>query len=227
MACPAAAVGAAVLTTPASSVVDVSVIGGTTVYHNYEHHLQSIPSDSFPEPFPLRLWLQQHASQPATRAFVYKKDAQFELQVRTGPHQHDDFHVQDGEEWLYVMDGDARVQVIDGRSVQSVPLPSGSCYLIPGGTPKSLQLDEGATVLVMNRQRKTPHSYPHYNRQHTVAHLTHRNNNAAEPLDQPDQLLWLCSECGGVAHRKEFVCTNYCQSTHANSCLRCLTDDKA
>ena len=44
MACPAAAVGAAVLTTPASSVVDVSVIGGTTVYHNYEHHLQSIPT---------------------------------------------------------------------------------------------------------------------------------------------------------------------------------------
>ncbi len=194
----------------AASGISVSDIGGITVYHDYEHQLESINPQSHPAPFLLRQWLDQHAQGPSHSGFVYERDCQFQLQVRTGPQSSDAFHVQSGEEWIYVMSGDASVRVIDGREVRTLPLPNGSCYLVAAGIPKSLQLAAGATVLVMTRQRKTAESYPHFNKTHTVPHLTHLNKNAVEPLDEPDQLLWLCGKCGAVAHSAHFQCTDFC-----------------
>jgi len=198
----------------------VSDIDGVTVYHNYEHHLQSINPHTHPEPFVLRQWLKERAGTPGMAGFVYQGDCQFQLQVRTGPQSSTAFHVQSGEEWLYVLNGSATVRVIDGREVHMLALPDGSGFLVAGGSPKSLQLAADATVLVMTRQRKTPDTYPHHNKTHTVPHLTHWNQNAAEPMDEPDKLLWLCGQCGAVAHSTTFECTDYCQ-WHASS-LACL-----
>jgi len=213
---PSAAAAAA-----APNDVDVSDIGGISVYHNYEHHLQSIaPTSSFPEPFLLRTWLEQHASaadsKAGKRGFVYQRDAQFHLQVHTGPSplSAEALHVQSGEEWIYVLSGGsggARVRVVDGRTVREHHLGEGSCFLVPGGVPKSLTLTEGCIALVMTRERKTDATYPHFNKTHTVAHLTHLNNNGSEPLDEPDQLIWLCTKCGDVAHAQQFQCTDICQ----------------
>jgi len=198
--------------------VDVSDIGGISVYHNYEHHLQSVPAASHPEPFLLRRWLSEHAGGREQRSFVYQRGCQFHLQVRTGPQPFSPaLHVQSGEEWLYIVDGSARVRLVEGREVRELALPNGSCYLIPAGTPKSLQLDDGCTALVMTRARKTGDgegdAYPHWNKTHTVPHLTHLNGNAAEPLDEPDQLLWLCGKCGDVAHSQQFICAEYYEQT--------------
>lgn len=57
--------------------VDVSDIGGISVYHNYEHHLQSVPAASHPEPFLLRRWLSEHAGGREQRSFVYQRGCQF------------------------------------------------------------------------------------------------------------------------------------------------------
>jgi hypothetical protein len=213
---PSAAAAAA--PSASGSDVDVSDIGGISVYHNYEHHLQSIaPAQSFPEPFLLRSWLEQHASTKAgQRSFVYQHDAQFHLQVHTGPSplSAEALHVQSGEEWIYVLSGGsggARVRVVDGRTVREHHLGEGSCFLVPGGVPKSLTLTEGCTALVMTRERKTEATYPHFNKTHTVAHLTHLNNNGSESLDEMDQMIWLCNKCGDVAHAQQFQCTDFCQ----------------
>jgi len=211
MAAPAAA--AASEAVPVPSGVSCSVVSGITLYNNYEHHLESIPPQSHPEPLPLREWVATHAKAAGSTQYLYEKDAQFKLQVRRGPLSSPAFHVQSGEEWVYVMEGTATLRVIDGREVRAHALPEGQCYLIPGGTPKSLQVAADACVLVLTRERKTAAAYPHYNKQHTVAHLTHHNNNAEEPLDEADRLLWLCGKCGAVAHEKEFHCTEYCQSS--------------
>ena len=101
--------------------------------------------------------------------------------------------------------------------MKSLSLPSGMCYLVPGGTPKALHLSDQTQVLVMTRQRKTADSYPNFNKSHTVPHLTHHNGNAEEPLDEPDQLLYKCPTCGAIAFKQEFTLTEFCQQQTTTS----------
>jgi len=203
-----------------------SVIDGIRVFHNYPHTLQSIQPDSHPKPFPLKQWLErqksasssssgsgssENASRSSRDGYVYEKGCQFELQVRRGPHVHRTFHVQSGEEWVYVMEGHALIKVFDGREVRDVVVGPGCCYLIGGGVCKSMQLSRDAVALVLNRQRKTqsPDSYPHRNKNRTIPHLQAINQQHDEPLDEKDQFIVFCPKCGGIAEKKEFECEEY------------------
>lgn len=88
-------------------------VAGTKVFVDYEHALASIPPESHPEPFLLDEWVSRAkaASHGRLDHYVYSQDAQFQLQLRTGPLVHREFHVQGGEEWYYVLQGDAIVRV--------------------------------------------------------------------------------------------------------------------
>lgn len=211
----AAAVAEASSSSAAGSGVTQHIIGGIPVYLDYAHHLQTVPN-THPAPFLLRSYIDQHAK-AGQQGYVYKDGCQFQLQLRAGPLSMSFYHVQGGEAWIYVMTGAAQLRVISERDVQQLSLPTGMCYLVPGNSPYSLQCISAETrVLIMTRQRKTDSSYPNYNKTHVSPHLANLNNNAVEPLDPQDQMLWMCGKCGAVAHKKSFECVDYSQTTNTH-----------
>lgn len=200
---------AAAAATPATTL-----IGDITVYDDYVHQLERIPTESHPAPFLLKEYVDGATSSGTPRdQFIYDKNCQFQLQLRSGPLIHREFHIQGGDEWYFAVRGSAVVRLLDGRSLKERILTEGACCLIPAGTPKAIQIEKGANIIVMTRQRKTEGTYAHYNRTHTVEQLTHLNGNAVEPNDPLDQMIWMCSSCGGVAHKEEFLCIDYCKGT--------------
>lgn len=191
------------------------------MYDEYVHHLSSLDTHTHPLPFPLRQTAVARmggdktpgaAPPPSTSSYLYSPGSAFHLSLYSGPHSSTTLHTQAGEEWGYMMEGEGIVRVFDGRSPVDLPLPTGHCILIPGGTPHSLHLLSGALYLSVTRARKTENSYPHFNKEHVVQEVVHVNGgeNKKEKLDELDHLLWMCDECGGVAHQVEFLCTDFC-----------------
>lgn len=96
-----------------SAAVPTSVVvAGVTMYTDYVHHLSSIDSSSHPPPFPFQpLVKEKCVVGRRSDSYVYEREQEFQLQLRNGPYAHREFHVQGGDEWYYVREGEAYIRV--------------------------------------------------------------------------------------------------------------------
>lgn len=130
-------------------------------------------------PINLKRWVDEHRDllkPPVGNKMVYQ-DSEFLVMVVGGPNQRKDFHVEDGEEFFYQIEGDITVRIIEDGQVRDVPIREGEMFLLPAGIPHSPQRPANTVGMVIERKR-------------------------AE--DERDHLRWFCDRCGELLYDASF-----------------------
>ncbi len=152
--------------------------------------------------FNLRGWIDAHRhllKPPVGNALVWQ-DTEFSVMVVGGPNQRKDFHIEEGEEFFYQVEGDIVVRLIENGIARDIPVREGEIFLLPAGIPHSPQRPAGTVGLVIERRRAT----------HEIDHLR-----------------WYCEGCGAVLYDSSFHCVNLAtqlkpviEEFYANQALR-------
>jgi 3-hydroxyanthranilate 3,4-dioxygenase len=130
-------------------------------------------------PINLKSWIDEHRDllkPPVGNKMVYQ-DAEFLVMVVGGPNQRKDFHVEDGEEFFYQIEGDITVRILEDGKVREVPIREGEIFLLPAGIPHSPQRPANTVGMVIERRRVEA---------------------------ERDHLRWFCEGCGEVLYDASF-----------------------
>jgi 3-hydroxyanthranilate 3,4-dioxygenase len=129
--------------------------------------------------FNLRRWVAEHRDElkpPVGNKMVFR-DAEFLVMVVGGPNRRKDFHVEEGEEFFYQIEGDITLRVMEQGRTRDIPIREGDVFLLPPRVPHSPQRPENTVGLVIERTRRR---------------------------GELDHLMWFCESCGGTLHDAAF-----------------------
>jgi len=130
-------------------------------------------------PLNLAKWVEEHREQlkpPVGNKMVWQ-DREFLVMVVGGPNQRSDYHVEEGEEFFYQIEGDITVRVMEPGGPRDVLIREGEMFLLPARLPHSPRRPAGTVGLVIERQRRP---------------------------GELDHLRWYCDGCGEIVHDAEF-----------------------
>lgn len=130
-------------------------------------------------PINITAWVNEHRDllKPPVGNKMIWQDSEFMVMVVGGPNQRKDFHIEEGDEFFYQIEGDITVRIIENGKLRDIPIRQGEMFLLPAGIPHSPQRPAGTVGLVIERQR-------------------------AE--GELDHLRWYCEQCGEVLHDNQF-----------------------
>jgi 3-hydroxyanthranilate 3,4-dioxygenase len=132
---------------------------------------------------PFRRWIDEHRhllKPPVGNKLVFE-DAEFMIMVVGGPNARKDYHVNDGEEFFYQIEGDIVLKIMDGGVSRDVDIREGDIFLLPARTPHSPQRGPDTVGLVIERRRKP---------------------------EELDGFLWFCEQCGTQLHEERVAVAN-------------------
>jgi 3-hydroxyanthranilate 3,4-dioxygenase len=140
--------------------------------HAFDPHRAAI------SPLKLQGWIDAHRDQlkpPVANKCI--ADGDFIVMIVGGPNRRSDFHVDEGPEFFYQLEGDMTLRLqLDG--VVDVPIRAGEIYYLPPRIPHSPQRAPNSIGLVIERKR-LPHEL--------------------------DGLQWYCSRCNHKLYEEFFV----------------------
>lgn len=84
---------------------------------------------------------------------VYK-DTEFIVMVVGGPNTRKDYHVDEGEEFFYQLEGDMTLRIMEDGAPRDVPIRAGEIFLLPPKVPHSPQRRADTVGLVIERRRR-------------------------------------------------------------------------
>ena len=130
-------------------------------------------------PINLKRWVDEHRDllKPPVGNKMIWQDAEFLVMAVGGPNARKDFHVEDGEEFFYQVEGDITVRVVEDGKVKEIPIREGEMFLLPAGVPHSPQRPANTVGLVIERRRGG---------------------------DEQDHLRWFFEQCGEMLHDSNF-----------------------
>lgn len=130
-------------------------------------------------PINFKKWIDdnRHLLKPPVGNKVVYEDSEFIVMVVGGPNSRKDYHLDDGEEFFYQLEGDMLLKVKDGEEFKDIPIREGEIFLLPPKVPHSPQRFENTVGLVMERHRET---------------------------EELDGFQWYCEKCGNLLH-EEFL----------------------
>jgi 3-hydroxyanthranilate 3,4-dioxygenase len=164
-----------------------------------------------PTPSPLNLTAWIEANRDLLRPPVGNKmiwhDQDFLVMVVGGPNRRSDYHVEDGDEFFYQLEGDIVVRVMEDGKPRDVPIRQGEVFLLPARVPHSPQRPADTVGLVIERRRRP---------------------------GEIDHLRWYCDRCGEVLHDAAFalvdlgtqlkpIIEGYYADQRLRTCRRCGT----
>ena len=134
-------------------------------------------------PLNFKKWIEEHRSalKPPVGNIQVWEDREFLVTVVGGPNSRGDFHVNQGEEFFYQIEGNIVLRVLENNRFENIELNEGDIFLLPPGVPHSPQRPSGTVGLVIERKR-LPHELDGFvwfcnNCRHKlyeeVFHLTH------------------------------------------------------
>lgn len=109
------------------------------------------------EPFNFKKWIDEnrHLLKPPVGNKVVWKDREFIVMAVGGPNERTDFHVNQGEEFFYQLEGNMTLRVMNQEGkMQDLRIRAGDIYLLPGNTPHSPQREANSVGLVIERRRR-------------------------------------------------------------------------
>ncbi len=158
-------------------------------------------------PVNLKRWIDEHREllKPPVGNKMVWQDSEFMVMIVGGPNQRKDFHVEDGEEWFFQVEGDIVVRIIDEGKVREIPIREGEMFLLPPNIPHSPQRPANTVGLVIERRRIE---------------------------GEHDHLRWFCEKCGKELHDAEFqlqdlgkqlkpIIENFYATEHLRTCQHC------
>ncbi len=108
------------------------------------------------KPLNFRKWIDEHRhllKPPVGNAHVWA-DREFMVTVVGGPNSRTDFHVNQGEEFFFQVEGDIHLRLLDEQGKPyDLPIREGEIFLLPGNVPHSPQRPAGTVGLVIERRR--------------------------------------------------------------------------
>ena len=134
---------------------------------------------SLTSPYNLKAWIEENRQflQPPVGNKMVWKDREFMIMVVGGPNCRKDYHIEDGEEFFYQIEGDIVVRLMEEDGPRDVEIKEGEIFLLPPHIPHSPQRPAGTVGLVVERTRKP---------------------------GELDHLRWYCDGCGKVLHTASF-----------------------
>jgi 3-hydroxyanthranilate 3,4-dioxygenase len=127
--------------------------------------------------FNLKSWIDEHRhllKPPVGNDQLWKEEnPEFIVMVVGGPNSRKDFHVDEGEELFYQLEGNITVRIVEDGRIRDVAINEGDVFLLPALVPHSPQRTAGSIGLVVERRR-----------------------NAGEL----DGFQWYCENCGQKLH---------------------------
>lgn len=122
-------------------------------------------------PINFQKWIEEHRHllKPPVGNQVVWEDREFIIMVVGGPNSRQDYHVNEGEEFFYQIEGEINLAVIDEGQPKDIPIRQGEIFLLPPRVPHSPQRPANTVGLVIERKR-TP--------------------------EEKDGFQWYCSQCG-------------------------------
>ena len=106
-------------------------------------------------PFNFMAWIEANREllKPPVGNKVIWQDGAFICMVVGGPNRRSDFHVEDGPEFFYQIEGDMLLRVVEDGQMRDITIREGDIFLLPPRIPHSPQRFEGTVGLVIERQR--------------------------------------------------------------------------
>jgi len=136
------------------------------------------------KPLNFRKWIDEHRDllkPPVGNAQIWEGDRDFMVTVVGGPNARTDYHINQGEEFFYQVEGDIVLRTLQGGKRVDVPIRQGEIFLLPPDTPHSPQRPANTVGLVIERRRLP---------------------------GEKDTFLWVCDGCGSELYRESFHLTD-------------------
>lgn len=135
------------------------------------------------KPINFKKWIDENRNKlkPPVGNIQVWPDREFWVTVVGGPNARSDFHINQGEEFFYQIEGNINLKLWqDGRPVD-FKISEGEIFLLPPGIPHSPQRPAGTVGLVIEHKR-TP--------------------------EQLDSLVWFCESCHKKLYQETFHLEN-------------------
>ena len=130
--------------------------------------------------FNFRQWIDEHRhllKPPVGNKLVFP-DTEFIVMVVGGPNSRKDYHVDEGEELFYQLEGDMLLKTMSDGAPVDVPIREGEIFLLPPRVPHSPQRFADTVGLVIERRRRP---------------------------EEKDGLQWYCEACHGLLYEEYFA----------------------
>jgi len=111
---------------------------------------------NFLPPINFMNWIDEHRhllKPPVGNQVVYE-NTEFTVMVVGGPNTRKDYHVDEGEEFFYQLEGEMTLKVMDNAVPEDIPIRAGEIFLLPPKVPHSPQRQANSMGLVIERQRR-------------------------------------------------------------------------
>lgn len=131
----------------------------------------------------IKKWIEEHRhllKPPVGNKLVFK-DTDFIVMVIGGPNTRTDYHINDGEEFFYQLEGDMTLKLIEGGKPHAMQIREGEIFLLPPSVPHSPRRPANTIGLVIERQRRE---------------------------NELDGLSWYCEKCDSKLYEERFKLTN-------------------
>jgi 3-hydroxyanthranilate 3,4-dioxygenase len=130
-----------------------------------------------------RKWIDEHRhllKPPVGNKKVFDNE-DFIIMVVGGPNSRKDYHIDEGPEFFYQLEGEMVLKTQQGGRVVDVPIRAGEIYLLPGNVPHSPQRMANSVGLVVERKRLP---------------------------EEKDGLQWYCDNCNNLLYEEYFTLQN-------------------
>ena len=134
-------------------------------------------------PINFKKWIDEnrHLLKPPVGNRQIWENREFMVTVVGGPNSRTDYHINEGEEFFYQVEGDIVLRVMEKGQPKNIEIREGDIFLLPPKVPHSPQRPAGTVGLVLERKR------------------------LAEELDG---FVWYCPKCGLKLYEEFFHLTN-------------------
>ena len=130
-------------------------------------------------PINFKKWIEDNRNllkPPVCNKVVYE-DTEFIIMVVGGPNTRKDYHVDEGEEFFYQLEGKMILRIMKDGNPEDIVINEGEIFLLPSRVPHSPQRFENTVGLVVERKRTK---------------------------DELDGFQWYCDSCNTLLYEKFF-----------------------
>ena len=123
----------------------------------------------------------RHLLKPPVGNKVVYEDTEFIIMVVGGPNTRKDYHIDEGEEFFYQLEGGMVLRIMKDGKPEDIKINEGDIFLLPPKVPHSPQRFENTVGLVVERKRRE---------------------------GELDAFQWYCDECNALLYEEYFQLTD-------------------